>query len=563
MVEGTSRMSTDESQDIARSTVIANRYRDSVALLRLATELGCREGIARATVVMATTANLADAAENGFAPSDAATPSANDIFVGVTGTAKACEAALLFAQNELETTRRRRGPSTNSDSTVEADRTLWATASSLKEADPHCNDPAIAMISVPGEYAAAEAHKALALGMHVMMFSDNVSIEDELALKTKANDAGLLMMGPDCGTALLNGVPFGFVNAVRRGPIAVIGASGTGMQEIMVGIHRLGSGISQAIGCGGRDLSETNAGATMRQALRLLQDDPDTQAIVLVSKPPHPSVLRTLLDDLAPYVAANIPIILAMPGLETAQTFGDGITLADSLAHAAELVVAQLHRLSVEPSLLQPGHLQPSNPLLVQAQSATSVIASVNLTPTSGLPFADNSKFLPAPVSHPSTADNDTQRRTKIVGAFVGGTLCSEYQWLSRKLPEPFTLQCTDFGDDEYTKGRPHPMIDPAVRDAAIARALLDPTVALIHFDVVLGHGSTPGPTAQLAKQFAHRDANGPILVCHLLGTELDPQPLDAIVATLKSLGVHMARTNAESVRVATDLLAPSFGELP
>jgi FdrA protein len=557
-------MSTDGSQDVSRSTVIANRYRDSVALMRLATELGCLEGIARATVVMATTANLADAAENGFAPLDAGTPSANDIFVGVTGTAKACEVALLFAQTELETTRRRSTPSTNSNGTVEADRTLWATASSLKEADPHCNDPAIAMISVPGEYAAAEAHKALALGMHVMMFSDNVSIEDELALKTTATAKGLLMMGPDCGTALLNGVPFGFVNAVRRGPIAVIGASGTGMQEVMVGIHRLGSGISQAIGCGGRDLTETIAGATMRQALRLLRDDPDTQAIVLVSKPPHPSVLRTLLDDLAPYVAANIPIILAMPGFETAQTFGDGITLAGSLAHAAELVVAQLHCLSVEPSLPQPGHLQPSNPLLGQAQSATSVIASANLTPiTSSHPSTDISKFLPAPVSHPSTDDNNTQRRTKVVGAFVGGTLCSEYQWLSRKLPEPFTLQCTDFGDDEYTKGRPHPMIDPAVRDAAIARALLDPTVALIHFDVVLGHGSTPDPTAQLTKQLEHRDANGPILVCHLLGTELDPQPLDTIITRLESLGVHMARTNAEGVRIATDLLAPSFVELP
>jgi FdrA protein len=515
-------MSPDESQGIARSAVIANRYRDSVALLRLATELGGLEGIARATVVMATTANLADAAENGFAPPDAATPSANDIFVGVTGTARACEAAVLFAQTELETPRRRSRPSTNSNSTFEADRTLWATASSLKETDPHCNDPAIAMISVPGEYAAAEAHKALALGMHVMMFSDNVSIEDELALKTAANEAGLLMMGPDCGTTLLNGVPFGFVNVVRRGPVAVIGASGTGMQEVMVGIHRLGCGISQAIGCGGRDLSETIAGATMRQALLLLRDDPSTKAIVLVSKPPHPSVLRTLLDDLAPYIAANIPIVLAMPGLETAQTFGDGITLAGSLAHAAELVVAQLNR----------------DPI----QTAQQVI-DPNL-------------------SGPSSADVATRSRTKIAGAFVGGTLCSEYQWLSRKLPETFTLQCTDFGDDEYTKGRPHPMIDPAVRDAAIVRALLDPTVALVHFDVVLGHGSTPDPTAQLAKQLAHRDANGPILVCHLLGTELDPQPLDTIVATLESLGVHTARTNAESVRIATDLLAPSFGEL-
>jgi FdrA protein len=524
-------MTTDQSPDSTLSVVVANRYRDSVALLRLSTELGGLEGITRATVVMATTANLADAVENGFAPPAGSPPSANDIFVGVTGSAEACEAAVSLAQTELATTRRGAGASNKnnnngngySNNNVDTDRTLWGTASAFTASNPLLHDSAIAMISVPGEYAAAEAHKALALGMHVMMFSDNVSIEDELKLKTTANAAGLLMMGPDCGTALLNGVPFGFVNVVRRGPVAVIGASGTGMQEVMVGIHRLGSGVSQAIGCGGRDLTETIGGATMRQALRLLRNDPATKAIVLVSKPPHPSVLRTLLDDLGPYIAANVPIVFAMPGLEDAQDFGAGITLADSLAHAAELIVAQLNR--------------------DQIQTAQHAIAP-NLR-------------------GPASADVAARSRTKIVGAFVGGTLCSEYQWLSRKLPEPFTLQCTDFGDDEYTKGRPHPMIDPAVRDAAIVRALLDPTVALIHFDVVLGHGSTPDPTAQLAKQLALRDANGPILVCHLLGTELDPQPLDTIVTKLESLGVHMVRTNAEAVHVAIDLLAPSFGELP
>jgi FdrA protein len=228
----------------SRSEVFANRYLDSVALLRLSGDLDAIGGVHVATAVMATPANLARARENGIAVPSEAQP--NDVFVGVTGEPDACVAALTLARERITAPR---AADRVAAGAPEAPVSLWQHSRRGRAAD-------LALISVPGPYAAAEAAKALDLGLHVMLFSDNVSIEDEVALKRRASGRGLLVMGPDCGTAVLNGVPLGFANVVRRGPVAVIGASGTGMQEVMSRVHNFGSGISQAIGCGGRDINE-------------------------------------------------------------------------------------------------------------------------------------------------------------------------------------------------------------------------------------------------------------------------------------------------------------------
>src|SRR4030095_10708603 len=126
-------------------------------------------------------------------------------------------------------------------------------------------DADIALISVPGDYAAAEALKALAQGLNVMLFFDNVAIADERAIKLYARARTLLVMGPDCGTAIVNGVPLGFANVVRRGDIGLVAASGTGLQEVTCRIHNLGGGISQAIGTGGRDLKDAGGGMPVLQ----------------------------------------------------------------------------------------------------------------------------------------------------------------------------------------------------------------------------------------------------------------------------------------------------------
>src|SRR5690606_14776291 len=125
----------------------------------------------------------------------------------------------------------------------------------------------------PGVYAAFEAFRALENNLNVMMFSDNVTVEDEIKLKDLAVKKDLLMMGPDCGTAIINGVGLCFANKIKRGPIGLVAASGTGLQEVTVLIDQFGGGISQAIGVGGRDLSKDVMGRMTLHAINALNAD--------------------------------------------------------------------------------------------------------------------------------------------------------------------------------------------------------------------------------------------------------------------------------------------------
>ncbi|MEY2516794.1 MAG: FdrA protein, partial [bacterium] len=309
----------------AAHTVIPNAYRDSVALLAISSKLESLHGITGASVVMATPANVDNLVDAGLA--DGLTASPSDLVVAVAGVdGAACEAALAAAEELL-------AERPVDDGAAAAEQ----PPSSIQMAamrDPSLN---LALISVPGDYAAAEALKAIKLGMSVMIFSDNVPVQRELEVKRAADERDLIVMGPDCGTAIVNGVPLGFANVVRRGPIGVVGASGTGTQEVTARIHELGSGVSQAIGTGGHDLSEAIGGISMLCGMRWLEDDPATKVVVLVSKPPHPTVAAAVLAQAARMATPVVSIFLgADPGVAPA----DGILAAGSLAEAADLAVA-------------------------------------------------------------------------------------------------------------------------------------------------------------------------------------------------------------------------------
>lgn len=528
---------------VTRSSVYANRYRDSVALMRIAASALKIEGVERAALVMATEANLADAKAQGF-PVDFTDlkkpPTANDVFVALSGSQLACTNALELIQRELEPTARREaggpfGPTTEPPRSLVAalravqtepspTATSAATESTPTESAPVADErmpKPIAIVSVPAAFAASEARKAIRLGMHVLLFSDNVSLPDEVELKLLARERGVLLMGPDCGTAMFDGVPLGFVNAVRRGPVAVIGASGTGMQEVMTEIHYLGSGVSQAIGCGGRDLHANVGASTMSQAIGMINADPSTEALVLVSKPPDPLVLQRVIDATRPLIARGVPVVLAFTGLDPSVIAGTGLVVASSLADAAARAV---------------GALKTTMRTYEPASFATE---SVSVALTGSMASAE---------PHVSPSRGDSGNAERIVGAFVGGTLCAEFRYLLRNLPSTSIVACTDFGDDAYTRGRPHPMIDPELRDKAVARALADPDVGIVHFDVVLGFGASPEPISQLRVILASRpDATRPILSAHVLGTELDEQGYAEIVRNLEELGVHVSRTNANA----------------
>ena len=310
--------------------VYPNLYKDSVSLMAVSSALMAVPAIEAASVVMATDTNRENLRNAGL--TDVTDARVNDLLVVVRGEDTACEEALALADKLL-------AEQPVDDSGDGTDRGRPSTNLRLAvAADPSAN---LALISVPGPYAAAEALKALKLGLNAMIFSDNMPIESEVEVKQYATEHELLVMGPDCGTALINGIPLGFANVVRRGRIGVVGASGTGMQEITSRIHQLGAGVSQAIGTGGHDLSSRVGGLSTLHALRALGADDDTDVIVLVSKPPAPEVASVVLE-----VARNLstPVVVMFVGAGAGAPVDEQLHTASTLAEAADLAVALLTR---------------------------------------------------------------------------------------------------------------------------------------------------------------------------------------------------------------------------
>lgn len=509
-----------------RHRVVPNLYKDSVALMAISSKLLAIEGLDAASVVMATPTNLENLLAAGLGGELVTRPS--DLLVAVCGTEAACDAALALADALLT-----EQPLGDGGNVVEQ------PSSSLQMAtvrDPASN---FALVSVPGTYAAAEAMKALRLGMNVMVFSDNVPQEQELAIKQYAAQHGLMVMGPDCGTAIVNGLPLGFANRVRRGPIGVVGASGTGMQEIICRIHNLGSGISQALGTGGHDLGDAIGGISTLEGLRALERDPETKVIVLVSKPPSATVARRVLDEAR---TMSTPLVVNFLGADPGSIADAAIRSASTLAEAADMAVA----------------LAAGRPAQAKAP---------------GMDGATRSRL------------DDAVRRMApdqryVRGVFCGGTFCFEAQLICRaegihgasntpvagnaKLDDIRVSQghtFVDMGDDDFTQGRPHPMIDPSLRNERIEREVADPETAVLLVDVVLGYGSAADPAARLlevlglARSTARNAGRYHAVVAHVCGTDSDPQDRKDIIARLQAGAVLVASSNAEAASWAAYLV--------
>ncbi|QIK61959.1 acyl-CoA synthetase FdrA [Leucobacter viscericola] len=505
---------------VSEHRVYPNLYKDSVALMAITAAVTKLEGIEEASVVMATEANRANLRRVGLADDSSAGP--NDLLVVVRGAEEARTQALDLAEELL--TKERSGS--------EEGAAEEAPPVSLKAAASRYGDSTLALISVPGQYAAAEALKALELGLDVMMFSDNVPVDQEIALKRYADDRGLLVMGPDCGTAIVGGVPLGFANAVRRGSIGIVGASGTGTQEVATRIHHLGAGVSHALGTGGHDLSAEVGAISMLRAMRGLEEDEATDVIVLVSKPPAPSVAARVLDMAR---SLSTPVVAVFVGPKDAGIDTSGIVMADTLAGAADLAVA------------------------VAAGKDPVQIAESSL-----------------PVALRAEALTRTPSQKYLRGVFSGGTFCYETQSLCQQggvvaasnTPVAGNKMATDLwhseghtildmGDDVFTQGRPHPMIDPTLRNERITAELGDPETAVLVFDVVIGYGASADPVSSLidvletGRRAAAAAGRTVSLIAHVCGTELDSQDRSAVVERLRDAGVYVADSNAEAAHWA------------
>ncbi len=498
--------------------VVRNLYRDSVSLMQLADAVSKLSGVEQASVLMASEANLGLMRDAGLVtgPVDAGP---NDLLIAVRAKSEASLAAALAHAERALKEEPRAGAS---DGPAElAPRSIEMALA----AAPGAN---LALISTPGEYAAAEAMKALRLGLHVMLFSDNVAIEDEVALKTFARDHDLLVMGPDCGTAILNGVPLAFANVVRRGPIGLVGASGTGLQQVSSLVDRLGLGVSQAIGTGSHDLHDAIGGVTMLQGIEWLAADAATKVLVLVSKPPAPRVAEKVL---AAAGRAGKPVVVCFVGADPKAIKGRNLHAAHTLEDAARAAVA-----------------------LARGRKPAARAAPV--PPAPRLKLGAGQRY--------------------VRGLYSGGTFCYEASlllgealgrvWSNAPLDAAGRIDdawhsrehtVIDLGDDVFTRGRPHPMIDHRLRNERMVQEAADPAVAVILFDVVLGHGAHPDPAAVMAPAIAAaraRAAKGKrriAFVGFVCGTAGDPQHLSRQEAALEKAGVLLAASNAAAVRLA------------
>jgi FdrA protein len=499
-------------------------YHDSLTLMRLTRDLQVVDGVQRAAVMMGTPSNRALLRDSGLLTPEGEAASPNDLIIAVEAEdmaaahvgAQVVAAALSTSRSLMLTT-----PTTNRPRTLRSALTLLGGAN-------------VALISVPGLYAGVEALKALRAGLHVMLFSDNVPVAIEIDLKRQALSRGLLMLGPECGTAIINGVPLGFANVVPRGRVGFAAASGTGLQEVSCMIAAAGEGVSQAIGVGGRDLTDEVGGLMMARALEILAVDPATEVIGVLGKSPGRSTWERLKTQLA---QIRKPCVVHVPGLVPAA--------AGSWYAAATLEETAL--------------------------KAAALVRGLRTTP---IEFTVSSAEIERIIGEATRAMQPGQRF--VHGLYAGGTLAYEaLGLLQARLPNVALgalrggegHSVVDLGEDRFTLGRPHPMIDSTLRREWILRVAEDPATAVILLDVILGYGAHPDPAGDLlpALEQATRRAQAAgrhlAVVASVCGTELDPQRRSSQIDALRAHNVVVMPSNAQAARLAAGIAARLIGD--
>ncbi len=465
---------------ISRVEVHPGRYHDSVRLMQASKALQEVPGVDDALVAMATDLNLALLADMGFDPAATAGAGPNDLLLAVKAENEDAIAAAHLALDAALTHQATDSGGLDAPSP----RTVGTAAAG--------NDANIALLSVPGEHAFVEAMEALDSGRHVMIFSDNVPVAQEVLLKRKGREKGLLVMGPDCGTAIVNGLGLGFANAVQPGPVGMVGASGTGIQQMTCLLDDAGVGVRHALGTGSHDLSEDVGAISTLQALEALDADPAVEVISVISKPPAAPVaaqVRAAADRCIK------PVVVTFMGEDTLE---DG---------AGEILAAL------------------------------------------GKPPATYASW---------PADQADHRPGLIRGLFSGGTLRDDARFVAMPMVGDIGKSETtpghtfiDYGDDEYTQGRAHPMIDQTVRIDRLEQAAGDDTVGVILMDVVLGFGANADPATELAPAITNAVGAGAAVVVSLCGTAQDPQGRDRQAQLLRDAGASVYLSNAAAAREA------------
>lgn len=499
-----------------------NAYHDSVTLMSLSGKVSAQPGIEEAVVSMGTAMNKELLANIGLLSEEAEAATENDLLIALKAkTAEALEETLVFIDTSLN--KKKNNKKKEGNAPVE-------TFNKAIEQLPEAN---LAIISVPGEYATREARRAIKKGLHVMIFSDNVSVEDERALKLYGQQEGRFVMGPDCGTAIINQTGLCFANKVNKGEIGLVAASGTGLQEVAVQIDRMGYGITQAIGTGGRDLSKEIGGIMMLEGLKALAQDEATKVIALISKPPAKEVQEKILDAVR---SIDKPVIVGFLDGDREAVEAAGATFASTLIETARQAVKALN-----PAVAFPSGLDEKTSQYVQNE--------INQL-------------------------KDEQRYVR--GLFCGGTLTAESLSILRSMDltvksnvakktaekldhiarsEYHTL--LDMGDDDFTKGKPHPMIEPSLRNDRIEQELMNKETAVLLLDFELGYGAHENPVGESidvlteVRNRLREEARHVSIVAYLCATEQDKQGYQHQLNQLVAQGVYVADSNEQASQIA------------
>lgn len=484
-------------------------YYDSVKLMLISKAIDELDDVVKASVVMGTKLNKENLMRQNMDDEKSRAATSSDLIISIEAhTETGLEQAVRIMEDQL---------ARRTESWKSAEYRPQSIASAIRQ-QPESN---VAIVSVPGQFAAEVTESALDAGLHVMLFSDNVTIEEERHLKEKAREHGLIVMGPDCGTALINGTPLCFANVVSRGPIGLVSASGTGSQEVMSLLDDFGVGISHCIGTGGRDLSEAVGGISFLQGLSILNNDPQTEVIVLISKPPSDAIAQKIRN----YIRKNVtkPVVIDFIGAQPPEPPADKMHFASSLEECALVAAALAEKRTIAP-------LWSAEKIEEQAAILRSSLGNAG---------------------------------GRLRACYSGGTLAYEAEILLGKafdnlasnlgsaekegIGDPETHIIIDYGSDEYTGGRAHPMIDSTLRAQAYSDALADSHAGIILLDFVLGYGASAKPHADFIKIRKESDARIPTIAV-IVGTDRDPQGRQAIENELRDAGFIVAPSNKAAI---------------
>ncbi|MCC8127059.1 MAG: acyl-CoA synthetase FdrA [Clostridiales bacterium] len=495
-----------------------NTYQDSINLMLLTNRINTLPGVIQSQIMMGTDANKDIYRNAGLLTAEVEAAAPGDMCIVIEAQEEGIVDQVLEEVKAFL-----------NDMSVKREKQKSVSVTNWEEALEQLPDANMALFSTPGEYTAPEIEEALNLGLHVFSFSDNISLEDEIRLKKKAHDAGLLFMGPDCGTGIISGIPIAFTNVVKPGNIGIVGASGTGIQEVTAIIDRLGGGVIHAIGTGGRDLNEAVGAITVKDAIIGLEHHDPTDVIVVISKPPA-KVVRDEVVKLLQKVTK--PVVAIFLGEKPVNHEGK-IYLAHTLEETA--------RMAVDLAKGMPVRDHYCDPLSCEVQDTLDADQTVKGLYSGGSLAAEAGMLI-------SEALN------------LGGLIKEEGYILKTQ-----GYEVVDLGDDVYTQGKPHPMIDPEVRIKKIMECARDPQTGVILLDCMLGYGCHPNmagalaPAIREAQEIARADGRKLYFVASVCGTRQDPQNYDQEVETLKQCGVLVEESNARAIRLALKLKGIEF----